>query len=245
MKILDSQSYINETNNNFNWFVEYIKDYGNNGSLQTNVKNVLRFYLKNVKCNLNDFLQYTGSCSLSQLVYNYLVNIDPNLNYASSGDDLREKDNSFSFDKYVKDKNDFFKWAVDWVAGSIFAQLTTNKNGLIYIEREIVIPKQSNKKTFFNLLNKKYNGKLGIYWTYAKDNAKEQWSDYNKDNGDYVVLTGYVKPEDVNWTETFYANAEEEEEMELTVYDNAIIELNTIKEKNGNIIYDGQILLKA
>lgn len=162
-----------------------------------------------------------------------------NNNYYDEGDtlkafldtkiDLSDEDNldeyltSYGIKEFQDKINDEFKTHISDY--DIENGLTINERGLIYIERNIKIPK-------FNSPNFNYNGKKN-YYTYLKDFYSDlgyyfSWeegsgeaycgSGFGYEGSSEIKLKCWIDPKDVNWQETVYKNCYSlREEKELYV----------------------------
>ena len=103
-----------------------------------------------------------------------------------------------------------------------------DKNGNLYVEREISIPnldKWDKDFKYYDSLIKKYENNVGGCWAWKPGNARAYCS---YDSGDAVVLKGYIRMEDVDWVETDYINSSVysmPNECEVRVKPNAKVEL--------------------
>lgn len=89
--------------------------------------------------------------------------------------------------------------------------ITLNDRGLIYIEREIIIPKYNspvfkNGNDFYLYLKKTYGG-IGEYWTWDEDSSESYNGSTYGGQTTTITLKGWVSPNDVNWEGTVYKNA--------------------------------------
>lgn len=123
-----------------------------------------------------------------------------------------------NFDDEIKVqlKNEIIKTAEGEIRYLLTNTYTINDKGLIYVERQIRIPKLADRnKHTFNFMSNNYDG-VGVYWSYAKgyaetyyqgegvpndniDNINDDY--YGKDylNEETITLCGYVDPKDVRW----------------------------------------------
>lgn len=140
------------------------------------------------------------------------------------------------------DLNAFYDYCKEKIGSQVLENLDLNNNYCIYIEREISIPNLLSSNNIKKVFSEKYNGALGKYWTYMADNACQQNAYYSGDNTK-IIIQGYVKPEDVDWGETIASNIDDPDEMELTVNDDAEIEMDLIKTSKGNhIIFNDKLI---
>ena len=236
----NGQQLLEAKGDNLHQFVQYMKEHGREGELRTNVRDVEDYMLETNEYTVDtiDVLQDYDTYQLAVLVCDYLYD---------AGDEVRDFSELENCDdlmgEYISDKDDFQEWLIERACGQIFEYLETNPRGLIYIEREIAMPKFAGTDRFYDELQKEYGGRLGTFWTYKKGNARAQWP--NHSSGDYVTLVGHVRPEDVDWTQTICANLRQEDELELNIKKDADIELDEIRTSNGHPIFKGTLLYKA
>ena len=97
------------------------------------------------------------------------------------------------------------------------------ERGLIKCERVIDVQEDS-----FDI----HRGHLGIYWAYFEGMGDSHGSVGNSRNN--VVVSALVDPKDVNWGETIAANMIDPDEYEVTLNEDAPIQITKIVEKRTN-----------
>lgn len=121
-------------------------------------------------------------------------------------------DDKEGFSEYVKttlDDNDLFVFEFE--------------RGLILCERVIDVKEDNYDK---------YEGHLGKYWSFIRGAGDSHGSTSNSRND--VVVYALVDPKDVDWAETIAANLTNPEEYEITLYEDAPIQITKIVEKRTN-----------
>jgi hypothetical protein len=141
-------------------------------------------------------------------------------------------------------ETDFATWCVDKATDTVLKFIETNNKNCIYIERAIVVPTFANKDKLYKWFKIDYDGHLGVCWAYREDAAVAYNGGFEK--GDTIILKAYVRPEDVNWTETLALCLYNVDEYELRLNDSAPIQLTEIVTERGNHkIFTGNLILKA
>ena len=161
-------NYINEDkNSNLHQFVQYLKDTGKEGKLKSTVSSIEKLYNE---ADLDNCQKFNYNCIEDCWAFDdYMesIGLDP------YKDELQDWEGYFDYCKKIEHDE-------------ILKHLNINKDGCIYIEREILIPNFSANTDLYKKFKEQYNGSLGIYWTYLEGNGLVQ-------NGDWSM-----KVEDVN-----------------------------------------------
>lgn len=86
---------------------------------------------------------------------------------------------------------------------------------------------------------------FGVYWAYDYDGAVSHWGNMAKTQ-DYI-FKAHVSSDQVNWKDTLEANMNPEtgDEKEIRLYDGAIINLVSIKDKKSKKIQEINMRVKA
>lgn len=225
---------------NLHQFVQYMREYGKQEELKPCSVTAYDKFSKNT-FYIDDVVDSFDTFGLQSLVYDYCI--ENNIEMCDEfGDEIEFSDEMDEPMSFIEDMDDFNKYCINLAEDHIFADLMDDNRNMIYIEREITVPKFINKDKFYDLLKRDYDGKLGIWWTYCEGNAEAQWGEHH---GDSVTLYGYVSPEDVDWDETIRANLFIPDEKELTLKEGATIELDCVKTERGHTIFKGNLLYKA
>lgn len=240
MEVYDFSKFskkINEAkDDNLHQFVQYMREYGKQGELKRCSVTAYDKFSENT-FSIEDIID---DVSLQNLVYDYCYKNNVKI-CDEYGDEIEQPDEMDDPMSFIVDMDDFNNYCINLAEELIFDCLIDDERNMIYIEREITVPKFINKDKFYDLLKRDYDGKLGIWWTYCEGNAQAQWGG----TGEYITLYGYVSPEDVDWNRTINANLCIPDEAELTLKDGAIIELDCVKTKSGHTIFKGNLLYKA
>lgn len=212
------KNVINETiNDNLHQFINYIKSSGKFGTLKSDWCN-----LRDIIGNINT--SYDVDCALDYEFSEYC------------------KENGYDEEDYDL-KAKFINNEMQKTLEFILSNITINNNGLIYIERNIKIPKLLNVGKLGYDLNNKYGGHLGIYWSYISGQV------IDATYGVEISFKGWVRPEDIDWDATVNANICCPDEYEITLgYDTQIqIDAITIIPKRGytRTIWNKPIILQA
>jgi len=212
------KNVINETiNDNLHQFINYIKSSGKFGTLKSDWCN-----LRDIIGNINT--SYDVDCALDYEFSEYC------------------KENGYDEEDYGL-KAKFINNEMQKTLEFILSNITINNNGLIYIERNIKIPKLLNVGKLGYDLNNKYGGHLGIYWSYISGQV------IDATYGVEISFKGWVRPEDIDWDATVNANICCPDEYEITLgYDTQIqIDAITIIPKRGytRTIWNKPIILQA
>jgi hypothetical protein len=134
-----------------------------------------------------------------------------------SSDGLVLYDN-FIIDRFYECLDEFdFMW---------YIKNNQNDKGLVRIWRAMTISKGKFKDEFENMIS--YGG-VGYYWSWAEEGAIA----HGGFQGNTYIISGWVRPENINWVETIYKNAWSlRDEMEIEV-------------GQCNILIDGVYLKKS
>ena len=119
----------------------------------------------------------------------------------------------------VEDDKDNF---IDYVKDIVDDQLTLEfERGLIKCERVITIDSEAFSD---------YKGNIGIYWTFMEGMGDSHGSVGSSRNN--ITICALVDPKDVNWEETIAANLIDPDEYELTLNEDAPIQITRILNVN-------------
>ena len=136
----------------------------------------------------------------------------------------------YDIDSVEDDEENFIKYIKDIVD----EQLTLNfDRNLIKIERVISLDSSFSK----------YKGNMGIYWTYIEGMGDSHGAVGGSRNN--ITICALVDPKDVNWGETIAANVIDPDEYELTLNEDAPIQITKILDVNRKLIIEKNILYKA
>ena len=244
MEIYNLSTFTNRINerkgDNLHQFVQYMREYGQEDVLKSCHFTAQKAFSRNT-FDIESAIGYLDNYTLSELVYDYLYENDILDDYEiESPEDMEDMDDPMSC---VDDMYNFNEYCINRAEEQIFDDLEEDNRNMIYIEREICVPKFTNRDKFYDLLKNDYKGKLGIYWTYCRGNAQAQWGIDN--TGEAITLFGYVSPDDVDWEQTILNNLLTPDEKELTLNDDATVEIDCVKTETGHIIFNGHLLYKA
>ena len=84
---------------------------------------------------------------------------------------------------------------------------------------------------------------MGIYWTYIEGMGDSHGAVGGSRNN--ITICALVDPKDVNWGETIAANVIDPDEYELTLNEDAPIQITKILDVNRKLIIEKNILYKA
>ena len=150
-----------------------------------------------------------------------------NINNTVYGEDYCEEHN---IDSVEDDEENF----IEYIKNIVDDQLTLElERGLIKIERVI-----SLNESFSN-----YKGNIGVYWTYIEGMGDSHGAVSSSRNN--ITICGLVDPKDVNWEETIAANIIDPDEYELTLEEDAPIQITRILDVNRKEIFKENLLYKA
>ena len=150
-----------------------------------------------------------------------------NINNTVYGEDYCEEHN---IDSVEDDEENFIEYIKNIVADQLTLEL---ERGLIKIERVISLDSSFSK----------YKGNIGIYWTYIEGMGDSHGAVGSSRNN--ITICALVDPKDVNWEETIAANIIDPDEYELTLEEDAPIQIITILDKDRKEIYKKNLLYKA
>ena len=150
-----------------------------------------------------------------------------NINNTVYGEDYCEEHN---IDSVEDDEENFIEYIKNIVADQLTLEL---ERGLIKIERVISLDSSFSK----------YKGNIGIYWTYIEGMGDSHGAVGSSRNN--ITICALVDPKDVNWEETIAANIIDPDEYELTLEEDAPIQIITILDKDRKEIYKKDLLYKA
>lgn len=167
--------------------------------------------------------------------YDYFEKCDPfdnfkfsmNINNTIYGEDYCKEHN---IDSVEDDKENFIEYIKDIVDEQLTLEL---ERGLIKIERVIYLDSSFSK----------YKGNIGIYWTFMEGMGDSYDSAGSSRNN--ITICALVDPKDVNWEETIAANIIDPEEYELTLEENASIQITRILDVNRKEIFKSNLLYKT
>lgn len=101
-----------------------------------------------------------------------------------------------------------------------FAKETADENFTFELERGLIkCERVINVKSDF----REHKGHLGKYWTFIEGNGHDYGTE--GDINYCVTICALVDPEDVDWAETVAANLMDPDEYELTLNDDAIVNI--------------------
>lgn len=263
-----TDNFLTEVIGNHKGQYQYQLDFsGNNDNRQTNDKNFLDWLYANgqigklppsklTQTDIKEQIEYSYNATLDYYIsenneyvgsffpewlqdhgydiYNVVNHWDMIDNYEIE-ENLKDEESKrlfkrFAMEMYKSEGNDFDYYSLD-----------INDRGLIYIEREIVVPdlfstyahKQNEKQDYFNILDNTYYDSAGVCWTYRHGNA--QYQDrvgYGTEKSHHLVLKAYVDPKDVLWDATISLHGQFAEEEELRLDYGAPIEIFEIEVHN-------------
>ena len=150
-----------------------------------------------------------------------------NINNTAYAQDYCEEHN---IDLVEDDEENFIKYIKDIVDDQLTLEL---ENGLIKIERVISLNESFSK----------YKGNIGIYWTYIEGMGDSHGAVGSSRNN--ITICALVDPKDVNWEETIAANIIDPDECELTLNEDAPIQITKILDVNRKEIFKENLLYKA
>lgn len=206
------------------------------------MKTLSNFILESSNKYINDFIDFLKnnskegelkSCSKSY--YDYFDKVNPfdnpkfsqNINNTVYAEDYCDEHN---IDSVEDDEENFIEYIKDIVDEQLTLEL---ERGLIKIERVI-----SLNSSFFE-----YKGNIGIYWTFIEGMGDSHGAVSNSRNN--ITICALVNPEDVNWEETIAANLIDPDEYELTINEDAPIQITRILDVDRKEIFKENLLYKA
>ena len=200
------------------------------------------------------------------LVENELSNIDKFIDFLkdnSKSGELKSNNKSYLdyFDKCDPFNNAKFSqnidnssWAEDYCSEHDIESIYDDEEGFVKYCKDILLNEQLDLDFERGLIKiervidvtssfSKYKGNLGIYWTYIEGFGESYGASSYKNN---ITICALVDPKDVNWEETIAANLMDPEECELTLNENAPIQITKIlgKDRQKTILKEN-LLYKA
>lgn len=205
---------------NLHQFVEYIREAGKKGHAKSKCRNIN---------DIKEFIFSHNGFDSSML--------ESDVTRALYQEYLKEygKDNDYDFEEYL----------YDLAMRRILDNLSINNDGCIYIERVLELPEFNVSSIKNKEFRDAYKGKLGMFWTYEKNNGNAYFG-YKNNPYQNITLKGYIAPEDVDWELTFANNINFEREKEITAFESADIQLDEITTQyRDHILLKGPLLYKA
>lgn len=212
-------------------FKEYLNDYlDENGNLISNRRkeslNIYTPYIEEpipFKMLIDFFSELLGD-DFERLEYTDIISL-----FNEKGKEIFKK---FAYNTYLKN------FTAD-TGKNFILSMNMNKKGLIYVEREISIPRVHSKSQDYNL----YNNNTGDYYDYLKrkvKNAGQYWT-WEEGNGqaycesvfeggtDYIEMKGWVNPDSIDWLQTIYRNGYYlKNEKEIYVKEGSLIQVDKV-----------------
>ena len=133
-------------------------------------------------------------------------------------------------DSVEDDEENFIEYIKDIVDEQLTLEL---ERGLIKIERVISLNDSFSK----------YKGNIGIYWTFMEGMGDSHGAVSSSKNN--ITICALVDPKDVNWEETIGANIIDPDEYELTLEEDAPIQITKILDVSRKEIFKENLLYKA
>ena len=161
--------------------------------------------------------------------YNELYNFLEDKDILESTSEFEYMHTIYGSNKFQEMVNEAFTSEADDLADC----LTINERGLVYMEREITMPKfdspefkSGRYKDYFKHLMDSYYG-IGECFTWQKNNGEAYCGNHFEGGTTHVTLKCWVDPKDINWFETVYRNCYTlKDEAEIYInYTDAKIEL--------------------
>lgn len=206
------------------------------------MKLITDYILESLNDNLEKFIEFIKDNSKEgelknnhKSYYDYYDECDPfdnskfslNVDDTVYGEDYCEE---HDIDSVEDDKENFIKY----IKGIVDDQLTLDfERGLIKIERVISLNDSFSQ----------YKGNMGIYWTYMEGMGDSHGAISGSRNN--ITICALVDPKDVNWEETIAANIVDPDEYELTLNEDAPIQITKILDVNRKEIFKSNMLYKA
>lgn len=135
--------------------------------------------------------------------------------------------------------------------------LIIDNRGLIYVEREITVPKMTDETfnqgeryekhnadfgTYFEKLSNTYKG-LGRYWSWDEGESEAYCAEPYGACAETLVIKAWVNPNDVNWEDSILKTATADEQ-ELELIDNAIVEVFEVSTQHGKNLINKTMLVR-
>ena len=196
-------------------------------SLQQNIEKFIEFLKDNseigkLKDNHKSYYDYFNECNPFDN-----SKFSMNINNTVYGEDYCEEHN---IDSVEDDEENF----IEYIKDIVDEQLTLEfERGLIKIERVISLNDSFSK----------YKGNIGIYWTFIEGMGDSHGAIGSSRNN--ITICALVDPKDVNWEETIAANIMDPDEYELTLEEDAPIQITKILDANRKEIFNENLLYKA
>ena len=152
-------------------------------------------------------------------------------------------------EKFNSQMEDYFRGSLE--SYGFPDKMTRDERGLIYVEREIILPdifstevsSFDNYKNYFELLRNSYKGS-GPCWTWAVGHGEAYCGHSFGQSNTAVLLRGWVDPMNVEWGETLYRNAYSlNEERELYLKEGCIIEIDEVAVNDYGYKLNGKHIL--
>ena len=196
-------------------------------SLEQNIEKFIEFLKDNTKSgelkdNHKSYYDYFNECNPFD---NPKFSI--NINNTVYGEDYCEE---HDIDSVEDDEENFIEYIKDIVDEQLTLEL---ERGLIKIERVISLNDSFSK----------YKGNIGIYWTFIEGMGDSHGAIGSSRNN--ITICALVDPKDVNWAETIAANIMDPDEYELTLEEDAPIQITKILDANRKEIFKKNLLYKA
>ena len=207
------------------------------------MKSLNTYIIESQQSHIDDFIQFLIENSKEgelktnhKSYYDYFNECDPfdnskfsqNIDMMAYAEDYCEE---HELDSVYDDKENFINYIKDIVDEQLTLDLDHN---LIKIERVISIGDSSFSK---------YKGNIGIYWTFVDGMGDSHAAVGSSRNN--ITICALVDPKDVNWGETIAANIIDPDECELTLNEDAPIQITKILDVNRKPIIEKNLLYKA
>jgi len=205
------------------------------------MKSIKNYIIESQQSYINDFIDFLLKNSKEgelktnhKSYYDYFNECDPfdnpkfsrNIGEMELSDEYCEKHN---IDSIYDDEENFINYVKDIVDEYLTLDF---ERGLIKIERVIDITSSFAK----------YKGNIGKYWTFIEGAGDSYGASSYKNN---ITICALVDPKDVDWGETMAANLSDPDECELTLNEDAPIQITKILDVNRKLIIEKNILYKA
>lgn len=192
-----------------------------------------------------DFLTYFNDYNEFKETHNYYDEADTLNEFLKSKKILDDVDNLEGFltpsgyEKYLVELHNMFTDKIedyDMVYG-----LNFNKRGLIYIERDLSIPKFDlpkfeNEESYYDYLNREFYS-IGKYFTWEEDAGDTYWGESYAVGSSRIKLKCWIDPKDVDWEETTRLNCYcLREEKEIAIKESGVnIEVFDVILEKGDV----------
>lgn len=202
----------------------------------------LHTYILENESHINDFIQFLienskeGELKTNQKSYYYYFDDCNPFNNAKFSQNIGEMELSDEYceendlDSIYDDEENF----IEYIKDIVDEQLTLEfERGLIKIERVIDV----------NSSFSKYKGNIGKYWTFIEGMGDSYGASSYKNN---ITICALVDPKDVDWEETIASNLLDPDEYELTLNEDAPIQIVKILGKDRKeTLLEKNLLYKA